>query len=163
MEQIEQLREFLLERTAAFGLLEWGIAGALGLGLVLLPFLAGSGRKKKGRQLQAGSMHIAFHSFQLAPLGRDALLKIRNTRDDVVLLSIAVKGSSEVAVKNALAGHEFSAGKVYGILLEASGKDRMLPDFEVVITYMDRGRNVFRQSFFPDLQGAKPPKRIKRG
>jgi len=162
MEQIEQLWAFVLEKTGAFGVLEWAVAGALGFGLVLLPVIAGSGRRAK-RPLPAVPMHVVFHSFQVAPLGRDALLKVQNTRDDVVLLSAAIKRTKNVVVKNALAGHEFGAGKVYGLLLEVVGKDRMLPDFEVVITYMDARRNVFRQSFFPELQGAKPPKRIKRG
>ncbi len=163
MEQLEQFWVWIQEKTAYFGLLEWGVVVILGAGLSALPFVAGSGSRNKRRPLPAKPMHIAFHSFQMAPLGRDALLRIQNTREDVVLLSAVVKGSKDIAVKNALAGHEFSTGKVYGIMLEAIGKDRMLPDFEVVITYTDAGRNVYRQSFFPELHGAKPAKRIKRG
>jgi hypothetical protein len=163
MEQIEEYWALIVEKTAAFGPLEWGATGAAGLLLFLLPVVLGGGTRRRNRPLPVVPMHLTFHTFQMAPLGRDAFLKIHNTRDRVTLLSAAIKRSKFIIIKNALAGHEFEAGKVYGILLEAIGKDRMLPDFEVVITYMDAQRNVFRQSFFPELQGAKPPKRIRRG
>ncbi len=163
MEPIEHFKTWFLEKTASFGLLEWGLAGIVGLCVLLLPVVAGSGGRKRRKALPVLPMHIAFHSFQLAPLGRDAMLKIQNTGEAVSLLSVSIKGSKEIAVKNAIAGHELDSGKVYGIMLEATGKDRMLPDFEIVLNYMDARRNVFRQSFFPELQGAKPARRIKRG
>jgi hypothetical protein len=161
MEQLNEIWAWLADKTATFGPVEWGIAATGGLGLLILPFLLISGGRRR-KTLSRIPTHIAFFSYQSAPLGRDALLKIKNTREDVVLLSVAVKGSEEIDVKNALAGHELLSGKVYGIMLEAVGKDRMLPDFELVLTYMDAGRNVWRQSFFPDLQGAGKAKKIKK-
>lgn len=161
MSQLHEIWAWLADKTAAFGPLEWGVTATGSLGLLVLPFLLGMSSRKR-KTLSRAPTHIAFYSYQSAPLGRDALLKISNTRDHVVLLSVAIKGSDEIEVKNALAGHELLSGKVYGIMLEAKGKDRMLPDFELVLTYMDAGRNVWRQSFFPDLQGAGRAKRIKR-
>jgi hypothetical protein len=161
MEQLSEIWALLVDKTAAFGPVEWGIAVTGSLGLLILPFLLISGGRRR-KTLSRMPTHIAFYSYQSAPLGRDALLKIMNTRTNVVLLSVAIKGSDDIEVKNALAGHELSSGKVYGIMLEAVGKDRMLPDFELILTYVDAGSNVWRQSFFPDLQGAGKAKRIKK-
>lgn len=161
MEQLNEIWAWLTNKTAAFGPVEWGVAATGGLGLLILPFLLRvSGKQRK--ILSPKPTPIAFYSYQSAPLGRDALLKIKNTHDDVVLLSVTVKGADKIEVKNALAGHELPSGKIYGIMLESVGKDRMLPDFELVLTYMDAGRNVWRQSFFPDLQGAGRVKRMKK-
>ncbi|HRD82253.1 MAG TPA: hypothetical protein PK198_14965 [Saprospiraceae bacterium] len=161
MEQLNEIWAWLAGKTAAFGPLEWGLTATGGMGLLVLPFLIGMSRRQR-KVVSRVPTHLAFYSYQSAPLGRDALLKIKNTRDHVVLLSVAIKGSDEIEVKNASAGHELLSGKVYGIMLEAAGKDRMLPDFELVLTYMDAGRNVWKQSFFPDLQGAGRAKRIKK-
>lgn len=161
MAQLHEIWVWLAEKTAAFGPLEWGVTATGGLGLLVLPFLLGMSSRQR-KMVSRVPTHISFYSYQSAPLGRDAMLKINNTRETVVLLSATVKGSDEITVKNALAGHELLSGKVYGIMLEANGKDRMLPDFELVLTYMDAGRNVWRQSFFPDLQGAGRAKRMKR-
>ncbi len=163
MGQIQILRDWLLNTTADFGLLEWGVTGAVLITLVMAPVLTRGGRRKRRRPLPAVPMRIAFHTFQVAPLGRDALLKIRNTGEAVVLLSASVKGTTGVLVKSALAGHELGNGKVYGIFFESEGKERLATDFECVITYMDPQKNVFRQSFFPELKGAKSPKRIRKG
>lgn len=161
MERLDEIIAWLADKTAGFGPVEWGVAATGGLGLLLLPFLLTISSRKKKR-IAPYPTHLAFHTYQAAPLGRDALLKVKNTREDVVLLSVAVKGTDEIEVKNALAGHELPSGKVYGILLEATGKDRMLPDFELILTYTDGARNVWRQSFFPDLQGAGVPKKIRK-
>lgn len=161
MEQIQEIWAWLADKTATFGPVEWGVAVTGGLGLLILPFLLMMGKRRR-KTLSSVPTHLAFYSYQSAPLGRDALLKIQNTLADVVLLSVAIRGSDEIEIKNALAGHELPAGKVYGIMLEAVGKDRLLPDFELVLTYMDAGRNVWKQSFFPDLQGASRTKRIKK-
>jgi hypothetical protein len=163
MEHFQALKAWLLNTTADFGFLEWGITGAVVITLVLAPYLTGGGRRKRRRPLPNVPMHLTFHAFQLAPLGRDALLKIRNTGEEVVLLSASIKGAQGVLVKSALAGHTLGNGKVYGIFFEAEGKERLACDFECVLTYSDYGRNVFRQSFFPELKGAKPPKRIRKG
>ncbi len=163
MEHLEQAWQWVQTQTADFGWIEWGIIGATGTLLLSLPFLTASNKRPKQRHSPAQPLHIAFHSFQIAPLGRDAILRIHNTRETVTLLSSQIKGSKNIVVKNALAGHELATGKVYGLMMEVVGKDRMLPDFEVVLTYMDTARNVYRQSFFPEWKSAKPPRRIKRG
>lgn len=163
MEHLEQAWQWVQTQTADFGWIEWGIIGAAGALLLSLPFLTASGKRSRRRYSTAQPLHIVFHSFQIAPLGRDAILRIHNTREAVTLLSAQIKGSKNIVVKNALAGHELATGKVYGLMMEVVGKDRMLPDFEVVLTYMDAARNVYRQSFFPEWKSAKPPRRIKRG
>jgi hypothetical protein len=163
MERFQVLKTWLLHTTADFGLLEWGVTGAVLVTLMLAPFLTRGGRRTRRRPLPAVPMHLTFHAFQLAPLGRDGLLKIRNTGEEVVLLSAGIKGARGVLVKSALAGHTLGQGKVYGIFFEAEGKERLARDFECVLTYADTRKNVFSQSFFPELKGAKTPKRIRKG
>ena len=129
------------------------------LASLLMAWRLGNKRKPTIHQ---GPLHISMHSFQVAPLGRDAIMRIHNHGEPVTLVAANIKRTKELGVVNVLSGHEFLSGKTYGIMLQALGKDRMLPDFELELTYMDQHRQVFRQSFFPELKGAKKARRVRK-
>jgi hypothetical protein len=135
---------------------------ALGFLLIAGLLLAWRLGAKRKPIIYRGPMHLSLHSFQVAPLGRDAILRIHNHGEAVVLVSANIKKNRDIGVVNVLSGHDLLPGKTYGILLEVRGKDRMLPDFELELTYVDSHRNVFRQSFFPEMKGAKKARRIRK-
>ncbi|PSR09160.1 MAG: hypothetical protein DA408_08970 [Bacteroidetes bacterium] len=123
----------------------------LGVGLVLavlvlwllFALVRGGGRKPAGSGL-------AIQSFQLAPLGRDAYLKVVNPGVPVTLSAVTILGRADVTVKNEVAGQLLGSDGAYSILLEASGAERLLPNFSVQFTFVDTQRQAFLQVFTLD-------------
>jgi hypothetical protein len=90
---------------------------------------------------------ISVHSFQLAPLGRDAFLKLTNPGNPVTLLHAKVIGRNDVVVKNEVAGQQIPSSGSYSILLEAGGEQRLDKDFSVQFTFVDEERRAYNQVF----------------
>ncbi|MEL7219940.1 MAG: hypothetical protein AAGJ93_01395 [Bacteroidota bacterium] len=131
-------------------------AGAMILLLIfiwLLGRLFRSGKKSKG---------IAVQSFQLAPLGRDAFLKITNPGDEVTLLFAHVIGRADVVIKNEVGGQKIPAAGSYSILLEAAGEQRLSKDFSVQFTFVDDQKQTYHQTFSLDPIQSVSLKRKKR-
>lgn len=79
---------------------------------------------------------LQLHTFQIAPLGRDAFLKIQNISDSVTLTKLEIPDRHNIRVKNALAGHKLDKNKIYSILLEAEGNTKLEDGFTVKLTYL---------------------------
>lgn len=163
MEKIETLVDKYWPQIYAFFLdLESWHWGAIGGTIALAMIIPTIGRSRK-RKARRHAPQLALHTFQVAPLGRDAFFKIRNSGHPAVLSGISIRGRQSLVVKNAVAGHQIETDKEYGILIESAGQEKITPDFAIELTYMDSQRNVYRQVFQPDRQGAKPPKLVKYG
>ncbi len=155
---LEQLRA---EAEAIFYSVEWWYwAAGGGVLLLLILFLAfrNSGKKRKARQV---APRIKIHAFQLSPLGRDAYLKLRNDGDVATISNLQIKGRNDIAVKNAFAGHQLEREKIYGLLLEATGKRKIKKDFVVEVTFLDQLGNVYRQHFAIGNQTAKQARLVR--
>lgn len=90
---------------------------------------------------------LVIQSFQIAPLGRDAFLKLNNPGTGVTLTSVVVTGRADVIVKNQVAGQAISQGGTYSILLEATADQRLRSDFELYFTFFDAEKKVYQQQF----------------
>ena len=93
---------------------------------------------------------IKLHTLQIAPLGRDAFLKIENTGELATLTKLEIIGRDNIHVRNALAGHKLNKGKIYSVLLETTDKNKITDGFEVKISYLNTGGQVFTQSFIAE-------------
>lgn len=138
---------------------KWGIEpwmAAAGLGALLLLILVLLLRRKP----KAGFPGLLVSLFQIAPLGRDAFLKLRNPGSTVVLSQYKILGRNDIQIKNHLAGHRLETQKEYSILMEVSGTDRLEPNFTLELTYMDEAGQVYRQKLMPGQMRVEAPKRV---
>ncbi|MGH1435175.1 MAG: hypothetical protein ACRBG0_12015 [Lewinella sp.] len=90
---------------------------------------------------------LVVQSFQIAPLGRDAFLKITNPGAGVTLSALVVTGRADVVVKNQVAGQAIPQGGTYSILLEATADQRLRKDFQLHFTFFDQERRTYQQQF----------------
>jgi len=98
----------------------------------------------RGRNNTSG---IVVQSFQLAPLGRDAFLKVTNPGDPIVLLYAKAIGRDDVVIKNEITGQQIPTGGSYSILLEAGGEKRLDKKFSFQFTFVDEQRHSYHQVF----------------
>lgn len=153
-ETINETWESASQWLQELGIEPWWVGAALGaLLLLLIIWLA-------ARKPKATFPGLQVNMFQIAPLGRDAFLKIQNPAETVVLSQYKVIGRNDVAIKNHLSGHRMDQLKEYSILLEATGSERLDPNFTLELTYIDNAGKVYRQKLVPGQMRAEPPKRI---
>jgi hypothetical protein len=124
-------------------LLIFGVSiGVLIILIILLVLIIGA--VARSRVKHAG---LVIQSFQIAPLGRDAFLKLNNPGTGVTLSSVVVKGRADVMVKNQVAGQAIAQGGTYSILLEATADQRLRTDFQLHFTFFDKEKKVYQQQF----------------
>lgn len=133
------------------------MAGGGGLVLLIGLLVALRVNRRGGGRQASPQLQVA--SFQLAPLGRDAFLKITNQGEKAVLSSGKIIGRNDVLIKNTLAGHEISRDGSYSLLLEAVGNERLQANFAVELTFVDEHRRGFQQTFFLNPLGVSKPKK----
>jgi hypothetical protein len=138
----------------AMGIEPWWVAAGLGVLLLLIIILIAA------RKPKAKFPGLRVSMFQIAPLGRDAFLKIQNPANTVVLSQYRIIGRNDILIKNHLSGHRMDQLKEYSILLEANGTERLSPDFALELTYIDNEGKVYRQKMIPGQMKAEPPKRV---
>lgn len=137
----------------------WAIGATVLVLLILWRIAAVQSRKRKAAK---AAPKLMIEGFQIAPLGRDAFLKMRNAGDPVVFTALQIKGRFDVAVKNVLAGHELDKDKSYSLLLEATGQEKLTPNFSIELTYLDHIGNVYVQRFRTDTLSAGKAKVIRK-
>ena len=142
----------LLEEWGIDPLVAAGIAGVLLVLLIILIF------RRKPKSKFSG---LAISLFQIAPLGRDAFLKIQNPDRTVILSQYKILGRNDISIKNHLSGHRLESQKEYSILLEANSTTRLEGNFSLELVYMDEGGNVFQQRLFPGGQRIEKPKNMR--
>ena len=139
---IDNLPEWLKEYDPQLLL---GIAAFSVLVVIFLIFsLFRKGKKKSSMP------RLVIQSFQIAPLGRDAFLKINNPSVPVTLLNVEIMDRIDLEVKNQVGGHILATGTNYSILLEVKGNHRIDPDFKIAITFVNGQRQTYRQIFSLD-------------
>ncbi len=137
----------------------WGIGG---ISLALIIVLYRFARRKSGNKRIVPSQGLQINLFQIAPLGRDAFLKLFNPGQKVTLSQLKVVGRTDIAVKNAAAGHVLESGSLYSLLLEATGAQRLEANFALELTYLDANGIAWRQTLAPGQQQQKGPVVVKR-
>lgn len=90
---------------------------------------------------------LVIQSFQIAPLGRDAFLKLNNPGTPVTLSALMVTGRADVSIKNQVAGQSLPQGGTYSILLEATADQRLRSDFQLHLTFFDHEKRTYQQQF----------------
>ncbi len=119
-----------------------GIAAFLVLIVILFIFsLLRKGKKKSSMPT------LIIESFQIAPLGRDAFLKINNPSVPVTLINVEIIDQTGLEVKNQVGGHILATGTNYSILLEVKGNHRINPDFKIAMIFVNDQRQTYRQVF----------------
>ena len=130
---------------------EWGIVGGGFVVLLLLRWIIKLSKRSKKTTPHSKNITqspiIKLYSFQIAHLGRDAFLKVQNTGELATLTKLEILGRDNIRIRNAVAGHKLAKGKIYSILLEATGPNKIKDGFEVKITYMNSTGKVAVQSF----------------
>lgn len=153
-ETINDSWDSVLQWLEKMGIDPWWVAAGLGI-LILILIIWLAARKPK---VTFPGLQVSM--FQIAPLGRDAFLKIQNPAETVVLSQYKIIGRNDVSIKNHLSGHRMDQLKEYSILLEANGTERLGPDFTLELTYIDNAGKVYRQRLLPGQMRADPPKRV---
>jgi hypothetical protein len=143
----------------------WMVIGGTAFLLLLLPLFF---RKKKNNPGRKGKKvsgtaipNFRLEAFQIAPMGKDAHLRIFNFGTTATLSTLAVQGRQDILIKNALAGHQVHSNTEYGILLEVNSLARITPDFKLHLTYMDEAGNVYQQLIELEKNVIQKPKLIK--
>lgn len=138
------IQEFLPEALQAYDpVLVFGVGfGLLVVLIILIVMISRSARRARLRQ-----RGLAIQSFQIAPLGRDAFLKIANPGLPVTLLSLRLIGRQDAKVKNDIAGQQLTQGGTYSILLEATGDRRLNNQFQIELTFSDQQNIPYQQLF----------------
>ena len=139
---------------------QWAVVG----GIIFILFVLSRMRRgaKKRKKLKKVAANLVYHAFQIAPLGRDAFFKIKNTGELATLTGITIKGRKDILVKNAVVGHQLEKDKVYSILLETGSAAKIVENFTIELSYFDQGGNNFKQSFPLNQRTAKQAKLQKR-
>lgn len=126
---------------------------AAGLGVLLLliiirKLIRSKKKKKKApksfKKNSKGALSI--HSYQVAPLGRDAFLKIKNNGPTITLTQLTIF-NPEVSIKNALAGQQIDKGKIYSILLESKNAKKIPEELKIEVTFLNAKHLAEKQSF----------------
>lgn len=137
----------------------WAAGGG---GLVLLILVSTIRKAVVKRRERRLAPRLILEAFKISPLGRDAFFKIQNLGEKAILTTISFQGRKDIAVKNALAGHQLEKGKGYSILLETTGQEKMDANFSIELRFMDSRNNVYRQTFVPGQNLAKPAKVVRQ-
>ncbi len=142
-ELLEKAKEWLdkaIEFAGNMTLQQWAyVAGGFVVLLLLRWIIKRAGRPKQGKlpkKLSDQSSGLRLHTFQIAPLGRDAFLKIQNNLEPVTLTKMEFTDRQHIRVKNAIAGHKLDKDKIYSVLLEAEGNTKLKDGFTVKLTYL---------------------------
>lgn len=130
-EYLSQAQELVEQLT----LQEWAYVGGGFLFLLIILLAIRRSGKSRGVKVKKAS-HIHLHSFQIAPLGRDAFVKIKNTGEPAVLSGLKILGREDMVIKNAFAGQKIDQDKEYGIFLEVEGKNKIQPGFMLEVTVL---------------------------
>lgn len=158
---LEKLLSNVNELTQSMGLVEWSIGGGGLLLILALASLLSTGKRRKKRQAQQAAPLLSLDAFQISPLGRDAYFKVLNNGQPARLSLLEIKGRDDIAVKNAVAGHELQSGESYRILLEATGKEKLSTDFTIELSYLDTFGNVYKQAFPLSQPAARQPRLVR--
>ncbi len=134
-----------------------------GGGLIVLFGLIAATRMNSRKKEAAQAPSLRISSFQIAPLGRDAFMKLENTGEQATLSAIAVKGRRDVIIKNEVAGQVIPKAGTYSILFEVSGQHRLAPNFTIELTYIDQRHKAYLQVFGLDPVSSLSLKQVKRG
>lgn len=138
----DQFPEWLKE----YDLLHIIVASGLLLLFVLILIVFGIRKSRKKPAIP----FLTIPSFQIAPLGKDAFLKLNNPGERLTLLALEIIGKTDIHVKNQVAGHVMATAANYSILMEASSNNRIGNDLKVAVTFVDGYNKTYRQVFTLD-------------
>lgn len=151
LDKVDVWLQKAIEFAQSLTIEQWAMIGGGVIVLILLRWIikrAGRTKKTPARQQTAANTPgLNLFTFQIAPLGRDAFLKIQNTGEEVTLTKLDITDRQNILVKNALAGHKLAKGKIYGVLLEAEGNSKITDGFSVQVTYLTASGKVQMAKF----------------
>lgn len=140
-----------IEYARAMTIEQWAYVAGGFIGLLLLRWLIKRARRPKKTVVKQpvinANQGLHLHTFQIAPLGRDAFLKVQNTSEPVTLTKLEIPDRQNIRVKNAVAGHKLDNNKIYSILLEAEGNTKLDDGFTVKLTYLTAAGKVGTAQF----------------
>lgn len=134
------------------------VAAALLLLFVLILIIFGIRKSRK----KSAIPFLTIPSFQIAPLGKDAFLKLSNPGERLTLLSLEIMGKSDIHIKNQVAGHVMTTAANYSILMETSSNSRIENDLRVAVIFVDGHNKTYRQVFTLDPIESVSIKRMRK-
>ncbi|MEL7427813.1 MAG: hypothetical protein AAFN81_32795 [Bacteroidota bacterium] len=138
------IQDFLPEALQGYDpVLVFGVGFGLLLFLIIIIVIFRRSMQRS-RLRQRG---LVIQSFQIAPLGRDAFLKISNPGPPVTLLHVRLVGRQDVKVKNEVTGQQLATAGNYSVLLEAVGDRRLNSQFQVELSFADAQKVHYQQLF----------------
>ncbi len=134
---------------------------AVGVGLLLLLFvIRAMVRQRKKRAINPAMLpQLTLQSFQIAPLGRDAFLKIRNDGPVAQLSAVNIIGRTDIILKNSAAGQVIATGKEYSLLLEAASTNRLTNNLTIELIFSGPDGKAYRQTFSSHSPVPSPARR----
>jgi len=137
------------------------VAGGGILFILLLIIIFSVKRSLRKKWIKKHAPELWIQSFQIAPLGRDAYLKIKNTGQLAELKDLRFLKRYDLKAKENYKDYPLEKDKIYGLFLEAAGKDRIEEDFGIELYFEDQIGNEYKQVFNVGDQLAKKPKLTK--
>lgn len=138
------------------------VIGGIGAVLLLVLLILLLRRLFRPQRKALPTPNFVLDTVQIAPLGRDAFVKIRNTGHDGVITGLKVLGRHDIKIKNDVPGHELDAGKVYSLLFEAASTQRLDKNFGLLFTYLDKQGNAYEQQLQLGAAEQPTPKLVMR-
>lgn len=100
-------------------------------------------------------------SFQIAPMGRDAFLKLSNPGERLTLLTLEILGRPDITINNQVSGHVLVQNANYNVLMESSGLAPIEASLHVLISFSDANNQTYKQHFSLDTLESKSIRKIK--
>ncbi len=122
--------------------------GVLLLIIILRKIFRSKSKKTASPKRKGGGAKgtLSIHSYQIAPLGRDAFLKIKNNGPTITLTQLSI-ANQNILIKNALAGQKIDEGKIYSILLESKDANKIPEGLEIEVTFLNSKHLAEKQLF----------------
>ncbi len=160
---MEKIIAMLQEALAPLGEYRYYVVGGVALLLLVLIMIVVVKRSLRKRWIKKHAPDLWIQSFQIAPLGRDAFLKIKNTGELAQLKDLRFLKRYDLKAKENYKDYPLEKNKVYGVFLEAAGKDRIEDDFDVELYFEDKVGNSYKQVFNIEEKQARKARLLKRG
>jgi len=124
------------------------LIGAAAFLIVMVTLLSIMLMIKVRKKTKIPTLHLI--AFQIAPMGRDAFLKLNNPGDRLTLLTLKILGRPDIIINNQVTGHILIKDANYNVLMESSGLLPIEEGLQVVITFSDVNQQTYLQHFSLD-------------
>ncbi len=142
-EIIEPIKEFILQYAWPYGL----VLLAIPLIFIIVSLVSKAIKRGKARDC---APQLDFLSFQVAPMGKDAWLKLKNNGHEATIEKVYIPGRRDIKISNAHINFKLERNAVYGIFCESTTAARLDSGFEIIVGFKDKLGNSYDHTFYID-------------